>query len=164
MSDNLVEIDTDRRGMNNLVQNLEDFEKDGAIQHGLFKAGEVFKAGGRRRLMDRMKSGKMGVTGNLLNSIHVRLKGNKQGVLTGFKMGKGGGSHANWIDLGTKLRTRRRIGGFPNIKKGIPKDKSTGAVIGNQFWGDTESQDYPLAMKHLYLGIENAAKRITRRR
>lgn len=164
MDSSPIEITTDKNSINNLIRNLQDFEKDGAIQHGLFKAGEVFRAGGRNKLKDRMRSGKMGVTGNLLNSIHVRLKDNKKGVLTGFKMGKGGGSHANWIDMGTKIRSRKRISGYSNIGKGMPTNKSTGKIIGNQFWSDTESQDYPLAMKHLYLGIENAVKRINRRR
>jgi hypothetical protein len=36
-------------------------------------------------------------------------------------------------------------------------------MVGNAFWGDTESQDYPKAMDKLYEGIEKAVNRINNR-
>jgi hypothetical protein len=144
----------DREAVNYLVRNLEDFEKDKAVKAGLSAAGNVFKAGGASRLKERMKSGSGGITGNLLRSIIVRPKKSKPGVLIGFKQGKGGGSHANWIDRGTNER-------FYTTKTG--KRKSIGRVIGNTFWTDTESQDYPQAMNKLYMGIEKAVNRINNR-
>ena len=132
-----------------LVRNLQDFEKDKAIEEGLKKAGNVFKSGGQRRLRSRMKS-KEGVTGNLLNSFHVRLKRRKLGMLTGFRTS---GSHAHLIDKGTVIRYQKT------------KDmKSVGQVIGNNFWDDTRSEDHPKAIDKLYAGIEAAVDRISKRR
>lgn len=133
-----------------LVRNLKDFEKDKAIEKGLKKVGNVFKSGGQRRLRARMKSGKEGVTGNLLNSFHVRLKRRKLGMLTGFRIS---GSHAHLIDKGTVTRYQKT------------KDmKSVGKVIGNHFWDDTRSEDHPKALDKLYVGIEAAVDRISKRR
>lgn len=143
----------DREAVNYLVRNLENFEKDKAVKAGLGAAGNVFKAGGASRLKVRMKSGSRGVTGNLLRSITVRPKKSKPGVLIGFKQGKGGGSHAHLIDRGTTDRFWK-----------TRKKKSTGRVIGNSFWTDTEAQDYPQAMDKLYVGIEKAVTRINNRR
>ena len=143
----------DRDAVNYLVRNLENFEKDRAVKSGLLSAGNVFKAGGKSRLKRSMKSGSGGVTGNLLRSFQVRVKKSKPGVLIGFRQGKGGGSHAHLIDRGTSER-------FWKTKK----KKSTGRVIGNAFWTDTETQDYPQAMDKLYGGIEKAVNRISSRR
>ena len=142
----------DREAVNYLVRNLENFEKDKAVKAGLGAAGNVFKVGGASRLKARMKTGSRGVTGNLLRSFQVRVKKSKPGVLIGFKQGKGGGSHANWIDRGTTDRYWK-----------TRKNKSIGRVIGNAFWTDTEAQDYPQAMDKLYLGIEKAVNRINNR-
>lgn len=136
-----------------LVRHLEDFEKDKAIREGLKKAGNVFKTGGKRRLRERMESGRTGVTGNLLRSFHVRTKRRKLGVLVGFKHGAGGGAHAHLIDRGTEHRYQ--------ITKGR---KSVGSVSPNTFWTDTEAGDYPAAMDKLYEGLERAANRIFSRR
>jgi len=142
----------DRESVNYLVRNLENFEKDKAVKTGLGAAGNVFKVGGTNRLKRRMKSGSRGFTGNLLRSIIVRPKKSKLGVLIGFTQGKGGGSHANLVDRGTTDRYWK-----------TRKNKSTGRVIGNTFWTDTEAQDYPQAMNKLYLGIEKAVNRINNR-
>lgn len=153
---NFIEIrHIDRAEVDYLVRNLEDFEKDKAVRDGLFSAGNVFKIEGRKRLRQSMKSGSRGVTGNLLKSFQVKVKKNKPGVLTGFKQGKDGGSHAHLVDLGTTER-------FYTTKKG--SRKSTGKVIGNLFWSDTEAQDYPKAMNELYKGIERGVNKITSRR
>lgn len=134
------------------VFGLENFEKDKAIKSGLSAAGSVFKAGGIRRLKQRMKSGSGGVTGNLNKSFTVRVKRSKLGALIGFKSGNGGGSHANLVDRGTTER-------FWKTRNG----KSSGKVIGNAFWVDTEREDYPEAMDKLYTGIERAVNRIKSR-
>lgn len=136
-----------------LVNNLDNIEKDEAIRAGLREAGSVFKAGGQRRLRNRMKSGRNGVTGNLLRSFHIRTKRYKLGVLIGFKQGKGGGSHAHLVDRGTNNRYWK-----------TKKLKSVGKGLPNSFWTDTESQDYPQAMNKLYMGIEKAVNRINNRR
>jgi hypothetical protein len=135
-----------------LIRNLEDFEKDKAVKHGLMSTGKVFKTGGKRRLKNSMKSGCQGVTGNLLQSFHVRLKRSKPGVLAGFKHEKNGGSHANLIDKGSNERYWKT------------KHKSTGRIIASRFWSDTEAQDYPKAVDKLYIGIEKAVNRISSRR
>lgn len=150
-----------------LVRNLQDFEKDKAIEEGLKKAGNVFKSGGQRRLRSRMKSGKEGVTGNLIKSFHVRLKRRKLGVLTGFNQGKNGGSHSHLVDRGTvdrywKAKYRKSRGQI--IKNSTKYMKSVGQVVGNNFWDDTRSEDNPRAIDKLYTGIEEAVARITQRR
>jgi len=142
----------DRDAVNYLVRNLEDFEKDKAVRSGLSAAGNVFKSGGISRLKSRMKSGSRGFTGNLLRSFEVKVKKSKPGVLIGFRQGVGGGSHAHLVDRGTDNR-------FWKTKK----RKSTGKVIGNAFWADTEAQDFPQAMDKLYMGIEKAVNRINNR-
>jgi hypothetical protein len=136
-----------------LVRNLENLEKNEAIRNGLRVAGNVFKVGGQKRLRERMKSGRKGVTGNLLRSFYVRTKRYKLGTLVGFKQGKNGGSHAYLVDRGTDNR-------YWKTKKG----KSVGRGLPNSFWSDTEAQDYPRAMDKLYRGIENAVNRINNRR
>ena len=141
----------DRDAVNYLVRNLEDFEKDKVVRGGLGAAGAVFKTGGQRRLKERMKR-RGGVTGNLLGSFKVRVKRKRPGVLIGFRQGKSGGNHAHLIDQGTTDRYWR-----------TPR-KATGRVVGNAFWTDTRSQDYPQAMDKLYAGIERAVNRITERR
>lgn len=135
-----------------LIRNLEDFEKDKAVKVGLKSAGKVFLSGGKSRLRQSMKSGSRGVTGNLLRSFKIKVKRSKPGVLIGFKQGKEGGSHAHLIDRGTNKRywkTRKR--------------KYVGSVVATRFWSDTEAQDYPKAMDHLYMGIERAVNRINNR-
>lgn len=136
-----------------LVRNLENFEKDEALKDGLNEAGKVFSKGGRSRLRKRMKSGSRGITGNLLRSIQVKVKRLKPGVLIGFRQGKGGGSHAYWIDRGTNNRY---------LKK--KDNKPVGAVKPNRFWSDTEAIDYPQAIDKLYVGIERAVDKISNRR
>nr|DAM03165.1 MAG TPA: hypothetical protein [Caudoviricetes sp.] len=151
---NFIEIKHINEGeVNYLVRNLEDFEKDKAIKSGLIGAGQVFRSGGRSRLRRTMKSGNRGVTGNLLRSFIVKAKRNKPGVLTGFKQGVGGGSHAHLVDRGTAERY---------LKK--KNNKSVGKVKPSFFWTDTESQDYPKAIDKLYDGIERAVERINNRR
>lgn len=153
---NFIEIrHINRAEVDYLVRNLEDFEKDKAVKHGLMSAGNVFRVEGKRKLRQRMKSGSKGVTGNLLKSFHVKLKKSKPGVLTGFNQGKDGGSHSHLVDRGTDER-------FYTTKKG--KRKSTGRVKGNLFWSDTESEDYPKAMDELYKGIERGVDKISSRR
>lgn len=151
----------DRDAVKYLVRNLENFEKDNAVKSGLRDAGNVFKAGGKSRLKSRMKSGSQGITGNLLRSVTVRPKKSKPGVLIGFRQGKGGGSHAHLVDRGTSIRNRKKAGGF--IKGTKSSNTSTGKMLGNAFWTDTESQDYPQAMNKLYMGIEKAVNRINNR-
>lgn len=159
---NFIEIKhIDEGEVNYLVRNLENFEKDKAIKKGLGAAGKVFKVGGMDRLRRTMKAGSRGVTGNLLRSFIVKVKRNKLGVLTGFKQGKGGGSHAHLVDRGTTERfwkTRKY-----KSKNGSYK-KSVGEVKASHFWNDTESQDYPKAVDKLYNGIERAVDRINSRR
>jgi hypothetical protein len=151
---NIIEISQiDAGAVEYLVRNLEKFEKDKAIKHGLYAAGNVFDKGGKNRLKTRMKCGSRGFTGNLLGSFRVRLKKNRPGVLVGFRQGKGGGSHSYLIDRGTDERhwTKKN------------KNKSTGRVAGNYFWSDTEAQDSAKAMNKLYEGIERAVNRINNR-
>jgi hypothetical protein len=150
---NIIQIrQINRDEVNYLIRNLNDFEKDKAVKGGLMSAGKVFLSGGKSRLKRRMKSGSQGVTGNLLQSFHVRVKRSKPGVLAGFKQGKNGGSHSHLIDKGTNERYWKT------------KNKPTGRVIASRFWSDTEAQDYPKAVDKLYIGIEKAVNRISSRR
>lgn len=153
---NFIEIQhINRAEVDYLVRNLENFEKEKAVKEGLGAAGNVFKVEGKTRLRQCMKSGSRGVTGNLLKSFQVKVKKNKLGVLTGFKQGINGGSHAHLVDRGTDER-------FYTINNG--KRKSTGKVKGNLFWSDTEVEDYPKAMNELYKGIERGVDKISSRR
>jgi hypothetical protein len=146
----VTQIETD--SMLYLIRNLENFEKDKAIRKGLGAAGAYLMSAGRTRLKRSMKSGSRGVTGNLLRSFKVRVKKWKPGVLVGFQQGEGGGSHAHLVDRGTDER-------FWKTKS----HKSTGRVIGNAFWSDTEAQDYPKAIDKIYEGIERAVNRVNNR-
>ncbi|MBK5721373.1 hypothetical protein JGH11_10860 [Dysgonomonas sp. Marseille-P4677] len=146
----------DRENITYLVHNLEGFEKDKAIKKGLQKAGKVFETGGKYRLRKVMRKAK-GVTGNLLNSLFVRVKKNKPGVLTGFirstkNMLIGGGNHAHLVDRGTKDRYWKSKG-----------SKYVGKMPATRFWSDTESQDYPQAINKLYEGVEEVVYRIKNR-
>ncbi|MDL2230548.1 hypothetical protein LJB87_02000 [Alistipes sp. OttesenSCG-928-L06] len=144
----------DRDAIDYLVRNLENIEKDKDVNGGLANAGGVLKSGGLRRLKQRMKSGSRGFTGNLLKSFTVRVKKRKPGVLVGFRQKGQKGGHAHLVDRGTENR-------FYKTKTG--ENKSTGRVIGNFFWTDTASEDYPQAIDRLYEGIEKAVNRINNR-
>ena len=146
----------DRESITYLVNRLDDFEKDKVIKQGLKAGGNVFKAGGKRRLRSSMKSSK-GVTGNLLRSLHVKTKRQKLGVLVGFRrsnknMISGGGNHEHLVDRGTKKRYWK-----------IRGKKSVGIMPANRFWSDTESQDGNEAINKVYEGVERAVNRIANR-
>ncbi|MEG0464650.1 hypothetical protein [Bacteroides sp.] len=141
----------DREAMIHLVQGLENFEKDKALQSGLRAGATVFQRGGMRRLKQRMKNPK-GVKGNLLRSFTVRVKRSKLGALSGFKYGDNGGGHSWLLDMGTDKRSHKKTG------------KSTGVGPALRYWTDTREQDYPTAINKMYDGIERAVNRITGRR
>lgn len=134
-----------------LIENLNGIDRDKTLRGGLAAAGKVFASGGKNRLKKRMKSGSKGVTGNLLNSFQVRVKRNKPGVITGFKTGREGGSHAHLIDRGTAKRYWRS------------KPKYTGVVKPNLFWSDTEVQDYPKAVDVMYQAFGRVINRVNNR-
>lgn len=136
----------DRDSILYLVRQLEQFEKNKAIESGLKAGGNVFKKEGKRRLKERLSSS--GGTGKLLNSFQVRIKRNKAGVLTGFD---GGGSHSHLVDRGTKKRL---------TKSGANR----GVMPANHFWTDTESVDYPKAVDKIFAGVEKAVQRINDRK
>lgn len=138
------QIDIDN--INDLVRELTEFEKNKAIRSGLLAAGQVLKAGGKKRLSERLSNGK-GHTGHLLNSFQVRVKKNKAGVLTGFN---GGGRHSHLVDKGTKERF---------LKSG----ESRGKMPANRFWSDTESMDSKKAIDKLFIGLEKAIEKINNR-
>lgn len=141
----------DREAMLHLVQGLQDFEKDKALQSGLRAGANVFQKGGMRRLKQRMKKPN-GVKGNLLRSFTVRVKRNKLGALSGFKYGENGGSHSWLVDMGTDERRQKKSG------------RRTGAAKALRYWSDTREQDYPKALDQVYAGIEQAVNRIIGRR
>lgn len=138
----------DREAILYLVQGLEDFEKDKALRSGLAAAAQVFKAGGIRRLKQRMKK-PTGVKGNLLRAFTVRVKKSKPGALAGFETGKGGGGHSWWLDKGTKERYIKTKG-----------NKYAGAGPALRYWEDTRNQDYPKAIDKLREGTERAVQRL----
>lgn len=129
-----------------LVRELEEFEKNKAIKSGLKAGGNVFKAGGRQRLRQLLKSTG---TGKLLNSFQVRVKRNRAGVLTGFN---GGGRHSHLVDRGTKKRSTEKT------------KANRGVMPANYFWADTESMDYPKAVDKIFAGVEKAVQQINDRR
>jgi len=139
------------------VNELQNIDKDKAIKAGLKQGAFVFLAGGKRRLRDRMKSGKNGVTGNLVSSFRVRVKRTKLGALAGFNstqgFGKNGGKgyHAHLVDRGTTLRANKK-----NANRGI--------MPGNFFWTDTIANDDSKALDKVYKGVERAVLRIQNRR
>lgn len=137
-----------------LVAGLKDFEKDKALTTGLKKSGNVFKKGGRRRLKHYMTSTD-GKTGNLLKSMHVRVKKQKLGVLVGFKRPLG--NHSHLLDRGTKVRRTTKQKNRGAMPSGYSKFR-----IG--FWMDTYNEDLTSAKSELYNGIEQAVNRIKNRR
>ena len=81
----------DREAVVNLVEGLEDFEKDRAIKAGLRSAVSVFKTAGKRNLRQRLKT-PGGVTDNLMKSFTNKVKRTKLGALSGFA--RPAGSHS----------------------------------------------------------------------
>lgn len=138
----------DREAMLHLVQGLQAFEKDKALQSGLRAGANVFQRGGMRRLKQRMKK-PSGVTGNLLKSFAVRVKRNRPGALSGFEYGENGGGNHSWlVDMGTDERHHKKSG------------RRTGAGRALKYWSDTREQDYPKAIDQVYNGIERAVNRM----
>jgi len=150
-------VDLDR--VHAAIDDLKNIDKDKAVKAGLKAATLVFLAGGKRRLRQRMKSGRNGVKGNLLRAFSSRVKRNKPGALAGFRstrtedieLGRGG-YHAHLVDRGTA--TRR------NYKR---KNANRGVMPGNAFWTDTINQDSGKALDKLYGGIERAVNTIKNR-
>lgn len=95
----------DREAVVNLVEGLEDFEKDRAIKAGLRSAVSVFKTAGKRNLRQRLKT-PGGVTDNLMKSFTNKVKRTKLGALSGFA--RPAGSHAHLVDKGTKMRYTKK--------------------------------------------------------
>lgn len=138
----------DREAVVNLVEGLEDFEKDRAIKAGLRSAVSVFKTAGKRNLRQRLKT-PGGVTDNLMKSFTNKVKRTKLGALSGFA--RPAGNHAHLVDKGTKMRY---------TKKGWRR----GIVPANNFWSDALVSEEPKAMGLLYSGVERAVQRINNRR
>lgn len=148
MINNFLEVKKiDYKHIDALTRELSEFDKNKAIKRGLGHAGSFIKKQGLKRLQSSMKSGKNGVTGNLIRSFVVRVKKNRAGVLIGFTA-----QHAHFIDLGTSERRH---------KKG--KKKYTGKVIGNFFWTTTKRQDDNQALNKIYEGIEKTVNKIKKR-
>jgi len=130
-------IDLDR--VYKAIENLNDFQKDKAVQQGLKDATGLFINAGRQNLRDRMKS-KKGDSGDLLKSFRSKLKRSSLGAIAGFNQL---GMHAHLIDLGTQERT---------TKSGANRGK----VEGNSFWKDAIESNETAAIDKVYSGIERA--------
>ena len=137
----------DREAVVNLVDRLEDFEKDRAIKAGLRSAVSVFKTAGRRNLRQRSKT-PGGVKGNLMKSFTNKVKRTKLGALSGFA--RPAGSHAHLVDKGTTMRYTKR-------------GQRRGIMPANNFWSDAVVSEEPKAMELLYAGVERAVQRINNR-
>lgn len=137
----------DREAVVNLVEGLENFEKDRAIKAGLRSAVNVFKAAGKRNLRQRQKT-PGGVTGNLMKSFTNKVKRTKLGALSGFA--RPAGSHAHLVDKGTKMRYTKR-------------GRRRGVMPANNFWSDAVVSEEPKAIALLYTGVERAVQRINNR-
>lgn len=139
----------DRERIENLIDNLQDVDKDKVVKKGLGRAGNIFKNTGRRELRRRMLSGTKGVTGNLMSSFQVRTKRHQLGVLIGFRRSSrymivGGGNHAHLVDSGAIRKNR-------------------GRMPANYFWRDTKNIEESRAVNEVYVGIQRAMERIERR-
>lgn len=146
-----IEIKTiDREAILNLVDGLENFEKDRAIRTGLAAAVGVFRTKGRSNLRNWMgqHGHPNGVTGNLLASFKNRVKKSKPGALAGFEWPKG--AHVWLVDQGT---------GFRQTKK-----HDTGIMPASHFWEDARRSEESKAVQRLQNGIEKAVQRINERR
>jgi len=143
-------IDIER--IKHVVSQLADIDKDMAVRSGLGAAGNVFRAGGIRRLKSRLLGStaktKKREPGNLLNSMTKRVKKRKPGVLIGFLSPIG--NHAHLVDMGTKDRYTR-------------KGKYSGRMPANRFFSDTKIQDEGKAFQKLNDGIQRAITRIQNR-
>lgn len=120
------------------------------VKKGLSEAGKLLKKRGKERLRARLIMPRKDRTGNLLKSFRHKVKRKNQGVLAGFMMGKGGGSHAHLIDEGTKSR---------KTKKGYNR----GWVKPNYFWTDTRKSDAPKAQQIIVDHINEAIQAIKNR-
>lgn len=142
-----------REALLGLIDGLEDFEKDKALNQGLKKGGRLLANQGKKRLKQSMHH-PAGVTGNLLKSFHVKTKRHKLGMLVGFKNRLG--NHAHLLDLGTKDR---------QTKKGYNRGKIPSLSSGFKlyFWSDTKDSYINPAVEEIYKGIEKAVDRIKNR-
>lgn len=120
------------------------------VRKGLSEAGKYLKKRGKERLKSRMIMPRKDRTGNLLKSFRHKVKKKNKGVLTGFTMGKKGGSHAHLIDEGTKSRK-------------TSKGYNRGWVKPNYFWTDTRKSDAPKAQHIIVDHINEAIQAIKNR-
>lgn len=129
-----------------LVRSLDEFERNKVIRAGLASAGAYLRSQGADRLRMRMRNPN-GITGNLLESMHFRVKRRRLGVIVGFKRPEG--SHAHLIDEGTSERQSRY--------------RKTGKVKPTYFWTETKNEDQQDAWYMLEESIEKAVNRINNR-
>lgn len=130
--------------VNELVYDLENFEKDKTVRAGLYAGGSILKRGGVMRLKSRMKS-PYGHKGNLIKVFRVRVKRSKLGVLSGF--GQPEGRHSWLIDQGTGIRRTKNYA-------------SRGYGPALRYWEDTRAEDGSKAMNAVMDGIERAVERM----
>lgn len=141
------------------LQTLQKVQESKDVYRSLKQGGQTLTRKGANKLKARMKSGREGYTGNLLRSFSVTVKKGNAGVLAGFNKK---GSHAHLVDKGTTNRTLKRphIAYMSGIFRYV---RSTGKVIGNNFWTDTRNQDTPKAQLVIMQGIEKAIDKIKSR-
>jgi len=134
-------IDFDR--VYQAIENLNNFEKDKAVQAGLKSATALFIQAGKANLKARMKN-KKGDSGTMLKSFKNKVKRAKLGALAGFSAG---GAQAHLLDRGTDYRFTK-------------KGKYRGKIIANNFWTDAIKQNEDAAIDKVYSGIERAIQNL----
>lgn len=156
-------IDFDIEGIeevNTFIRDLEDFEKDKAVQGGIKNALRVIQRQAKKNLRERTKGhGKN--PGLLARSIVVKLKRFKLGGLVGIRWYA---HHAHLVNRGTKDRWAYLSGSSKAMKKkGIRGSYYRGRVKATKFWDDAPKGKEGEMYDKLLIGIERAVKRINRK-
>ncbi len=131
----------------NTLDKAGDLDTSPAVQKGLKEGATAIKTTGKANLSTRNGT----KTGNLKKSFTIKVTRRKKVgsnyALSGFKRGKGGGSHAHWIDKGTAVR---------HTKQGY----SRGSITGTKFWSDAVQSEGPRALNNLVNIIEGELRKI----
>ena len=147
MRQGLIQVEiTNTQALEAMLDGMEGIDRDRAIRSSLARGGQALRRGGMSRLRQRMEN-PYGYTGNLLRAFTVRVKRRKPGVLTGFRGGQEGGSHAHLVDMGTERRPH-------------PLTGTSGRMPANWFWTDTRSQDMPKAYRAIEQGLAQFVARV----
>lgn len=145
-----------------LVSTLEkagDLDTSPAVQKGLREGANLMKEAGKANLASRNKVN----TGNLKRSFKIKVTRRKKignnYALSGFKRGKGGGSHAHFVDRGT-LKRYTKSAYTDKLGRKYPAHISRGSMSGTHFWTDAVNTEGRRALNNLTNIIEQELNKL----